>query len=90
MDLFLEWPLDETLMFRGPLQRVVLELKIRRKGLKTTIAQGLEQTAAYAATCGTDEAHLILFDRDGGKGWDDRIWEQTETWNGNTIQVWGM
>ena len=90
MDLFLEWPLDEVLMFRGPLQRVVLELKIRRKVLETTIAQGLEQTATYAATCGADESHLILFDRNGSKGWDERIWERTENWNGTTIQVWGM
>ena len=90
MDLFLEWPLDEAQAFRGPLQRVVLELKIRRKSLETTLAQGLEQTAAYAATCGADESHLILFDRSGDKEWDDRIWERTETCKGKTIQVWGM
>ena len=69
---------------------MVLELKIRRKSLETTLAQGLEQTAAYAATCGADEAHLILFDRDGNKEWEDRIWERTETGNGRVIQVWGM
>jgi AAA-like domain len=90
MDLFLEWPLDDLLAFRGPLQRVVLELKIRRKSLEITLALGLEQTENYAAVCGADEAHLILFDRDGSKGWDDRIWERSEICKGTTIHVWGM
>ena len=68
------------------MQRVVLELKIRRKSCRPRP----EQTAAYAATCGADEAHVILFDRDGDKEWDDRIWERMETGNGRAIQVWGM
>jgi hypothetical protein len=90
MDLYLEWPLDEALAFRGPLQRVVLELKVRRKALEVTIAEGLKQTAVYAATCAADEAHLIIFDRSNEKEWDDRIWERTETVAGREIQVWGM
>ncbi len=90
MDLFLEWPLDEALAFRGPLQRVVLELKIRRKSLESTVVQGVEQTLAYAVTCGAGESHLILFDSAGQTEWDDRIWERTEVCNGRTIQVWGM
>jgi hypothetical protein len=90
MDLYLEWPLDDNLAFLGPLQRVVLELKILRKGLEATLGEGLPQTAGYATTCGADEAHLIVFDRSGEKEWDDRIWERVETVNGRAIQVWGM
>ena len=90
MDLYLEWPLDEKLAFLGPLQRIVLELKILRKGLEATLAEGLPQTAGYARTCGADEAHLIIFNRTGEKSWDDRIWERTEMCNGRAIQVWGM
>jgi hypothetical protein len=90
MDLYLEWPLDETLAFRGPLQRVVLELKIRRKSIETTIAEGIEQTSSYAATCGAEEAHLLLFDRSGEKEWDAKIWERTETCHGRAVQIWGM
>ncbi len=90
MDLYLEWPLDEKLAFLGPLQRVVLELKIQSKGLEVTLREGLPQTAGYAATCGADEAHLIIFDRSGEKEWDERIWERVETVNGREIQLWGM
>ena len=90
MDLYLKWPLDDNLAFLGPLQRIVLELKIQRKGLEATLGEGLPQTAGYAATCGTDEAHLIIFDRSGEKEWADRIWERLETVNGRIVQVWGM
>jgi hypothetical protein len=90
MDLYLEWPLDDKLAFLGPLQRVVLELKIQRKSLEATLAEGLAQTSGYAATCGADEAHLIVFDRSGEREWDERIWERMETFDGRSVQVWGM
>ena len=90
MDLYLEWPLDDALAFRGPLQKVVLELKIRRKALETTIAEGIEQTSSYAANCGAEEAHLLLFDRSGEQNWDAKIWERTEMCHGRVVQIWGM
>lgn len=90
MDLYLEWPLDDALAFRGPLQRVVLELKIRRKAIETTISEGIEQTSSYAATCGAEEAHLLLFDRSGENDWDAKIWERTETCHGRAVHIWGM
>ena len=90
MDLYLEWPLDDKLAFLGPLQRIVLELKIQRKGLEATLGEGLPQTAGYAAACGADEAHLIIFDRSGDKKWAERIWERVEIADGRAIQVWGM
>jgi len=90
MDIYLEWPLDDKLAFLGPLQRVVMELKIQRKGLPATLAEGLPQTATYAATCGADEAHLVIFDRSGEKEWDQRIWERIEVFNGRDVLVWGM
>ena len=90
MDLYLEWPLDEKLAFLGPLQRVVFELKIQRKGLAAALADGLAQTAGYASTCGADEAHLVIFDRSGVKEWDEKIWGRVEVVDGRTVQVWGM
>ncbi|MFZ4855034.1 MAG: ATP-binding protein [Desulfuromonadaceae bacterium] len=89
-DLYLEWPLDEKLAFLGPLQRVVFELKIMHRGLATALAEGLPQTAGYAAACGADEAHLVIFDRSGTKSWDDKIWERAEDVGGRVVQVWGM
>jgi hypothetical protein len=90
MDLYLEWPLDEKQAFLGPLQRVVIELKIQRKGLTAALADGLPQIAKYASTCGADEAHLVIFDRSSEKEWDEKVWERIEAVDGRTIQVWGM
>lgn len=90
MDLYLEWPLDEALAFRGPLQRIVLELKLQRESLKSTLAAGLAQTARYAETCGADEAHLLIFDRSTRKPWSKKIWQRSEAVEGRTIRVWGM
>jgi hypothetical protein len=89
-DLFIEWPVDEQQGFHGPVQRIVLELKILYKSLDATLTEGLAQTAAYADQCGADEAHLIIFDRRPDVVWDDKIWHRTEEHNGCTLGVWGM
>jgi len=76
-----------------PVQRIVLELKVRRRkdGLETVVAKGLEQTADYMDRVGsTDEGHLIIFDRSGEKSWDERIWRRPVQHRDRTIMVWGM
>ena len=88
-DLFIEWPLDEKQGIHGPLQRVVIEIKLRRGLLETVIAKGLEQTADYARRAGADEAHLMIFDRDSALTWDERIWRRDERYGDLAITVWG-
>jgi hypothetical protein len=88
-DLFVEWPVDEAQGYWGEVQRVVIELKILRKGLEATVAEGLAQTADYASRCGAAEAHLMIFDRTPGKSWDERIWQRQEAVGGRSIGVWG-
>ncbi|GAB4403322.1 MAG: hypothetical protein OHK0048_22070 [Rhodoferax sp.] len=89
-DLFLQWPLSNQ-GYLGPLQQVVLELKIQHKGRAATLAQGLAQTERYADQCGADSAHLLIFDRDPATPWDEIIWRQEHTGpNGRRIAVWGM
>ena len=88
-DLLLEWPLDEALGFHGPVQRVVIELKLLKKAPEATLQQGLEQTVGYARQMGADEAHLVLFDRRAGVGWDERIWQRDRTYDGTEVRVWG-
>jgi len=88
-DLFLQWPLTPQ-GFLGPMQQVVLELKIQHKGRAATLAAGLEQTARYVDQCAADSAHLLIFDRDPVTPWDDKIYRQTHTSGGKTITVWGM
>ena len=89
-DLFIEWPLDGAQGMHGPLQRIVIEIKLRRgAALETVIAKGLEQTADYARRAGAVEAHLIIFDRDPQRSWDEKIWRRDENHAGLTITVWG-
>ena len=89
-DLYLEWPLDQTQGFQGEVQRVVLELKILRNSLDKTIEDGVVQVADYARRVGTQEAYLVIFDRDPDVDWDAKIWEKTGAQDGELpVSVWG-
>jgi hypothetical protein len=91
-DLFILWQVKE-----GTFQRVVIELKILRKSREQTILDGMAQTWKYADRCGADEAHLIIFDREEGKTWDEKIFQETRIYEGSLehhvqfpIFIWGM
>ena len=73
----------------GPLQRVVIELKIQRGALEPVLAKGLEQTADYTQRVGADEAHLLIFDRRPDVPWDQKIWQRPERFGNLAIGVWG-
>jgi hypothetical protein len=88
-DLFLQWPLTPE-GFTGPMQQVVLELKIQHKGKATTLTTGLEQTARYADQCGADSAHLLIFNRDPNVAWDEKIYQEKHTSGDRAINVWGL
>jgi len=88
-DLLIRKPLTDG--YGGPVQRIVLELKIKRGDLDTVISSGLQQTWEYMDTAGSvDEGHLIIFDRTQEKSWDERIWHRRCEYNGHPILVWGM
>ena len=88
-DLLIRKPLTDG--YGGPIQRVVLELKILRGDLEKTIEKGLVQTSDYMDLVGSvDEGHFIIFDRKGDKTWDERIWHEQRDYQGRTITVWGM
>lgn len=89
-DLLITKPLTEG--YGGPKQRIVLELKIKRsQSFDTLITEGLRQTAEYMDKCGgLLEGHLILFNRDKGVTWDEKIWHRVERYAGRVIYVWGM
>ena len=88
-DLFIEWPTDPAQGMYGPLQRVVIELKIQRGALEPVLAKGLEQTADYVARVGADEAHLVIFNRTPEVPWDEKIWQRQEQFGTLPIAVWG-
>ncbi len=82
-DLLVLWP------FTGSVQRIVLELKILRKTLDKTIAEGLVQTWEYGERCQADELHFVVFDR-SKKPWSRKIFHRHKKQQGVTINVWGM
>ena len=88
-DLLIRKPLTDG--YGGPIQRIVLELKIKRDSLDTVIKDGLRQTFEYMDSVGSvDEGHLIIFDRSKDKTWEERIWHRPCQYNGKTIMGWGM
>ena len=88
-DLLIRKPLTDH--YGGPVQRVVLELKIKRGNLEKLIEEGLKQTWEYMDTAGSiDEGHLIIFDRTQKLSWEERIWHKPYEYNGHPIMVWGM
>ncbi len=89
-DLLVQWPLDEAQGFLGPVQRVVLELKLLHKSLEATLREGLAQTADYLDRTGAEEGHLLLFDRTPGVPWEQKLFRRTERHGSHRIRVWGM
>lgn len=88
-DLLVRKPLGEG--YGVPMQRIVLELKIRKYSLERTIEDGLRQTFEYMDRVGSvSEGHLIIFDRSTNKTWEDRIWHKQYVHQGRTIMVWGI
>ena len=72
--------------------KVVIECKVLHGGLERTIAEGLEQTAAYMDRCAAREGHLVIIDRaTGGRRWDERVFRRRMTSQGGVVvDVWGM
>jgi hypothetical protein len=88
-DLLIRKPITDG--YGGPIQYIVLELKIKRGEQEKSIARGLEQTTEYMDKAAPGaEGHFILFNRDKGVAWDDKIWHRKETYQGRLITVWGM
>ena len=79
-DLFIEY-------FYGDNQKqeIVLELKILYNSLESTIEEGLTQIKAYMDKCGTNQGHLLIFDRRSNRTWEEKIWEEGI----EGIRVWG-
>ncbi|MBI1923543.1 ATP-binding protein [Candidatus Poribacteria bacterium] len=83
-DLLVIWPDG-----RG-VQKSVIELKILYRSLEQTVEEGLSQTYAYMDRCNTEEGHLVIFDRDEDRAWEEKIFRRQECYLGKAIKVWGM
>jgi hypothetical protein len=76
--------------YPGGVQKTVIETKVLYRSLERTLSEGLTQTWAYMDRCVSPEGHLVIFDRTGGKPWEEKIFRRTETYQGTPITVWGM
>ena len=82
-DLLILWPQGSRV------QRFVVECKVLRRSLESTIDEGTRQTAGYMDRCGAEAGHLVIFDRENGR-WEDKLFRKPATVDGVTIEVWGM
>lgn len=64
----------------------MIEIKVLRKSLEQTLAEGLKQTAEHVDRTGAGEAHLVIFNRDPEAKWEDKIFRRQEA----GIAVWGL
>jgi len=88
-DLLIEWPLNPELGMYGPLQRVVIELKLQHAKLDTVIQDGLRQVVDYQQQVGAEEAHLVVFNRKKGISWNKKVWQKSQPVDGQIIHIWG-
>ena len=91
-DLLIVWPPGRFGGASEPAvsaRRYVVECKILRGSLEATIREGLEQTLAYMDKCRGESGHLVVFDRDDSKLWEERIFRREESLEGRAVTVWG-
>ena len=67
------------------MQKVVIELKLLHNTLDKTVANGLEQTYAYMDRSDADEGHLIVFDRNENRSWEEKIFRREDFFKGKEI-----
>ena len=96
VDLLIVWPVgDRAQEVRAQevrVQEVVVECKVvrERDGLERTIAEGVEQTAGYAARCAAEAAHLVVIDCREDRTWEEKIFHHRLGAAAAPVDVWGM
>ncbi len=83
VDLLVEWPFEI-----GQIQRIVIELKIKRN--EKTLPDGLQQTITYMDLNNATEGHLVIFDSSKTLSWDDKIFYRQVPVGNKIINVWGL
>lgn len=89
-DLLIRKPL--TNHYGGPIQKIVIEIKIMYQSMDKEIGKALEQTNQYIERACSElkEGHIIIFDRDSDKSWDEKIFCTEKEYCGRKFLVWGM
>ncbi len=90
-DMVVEWPRPGRPLADRPLKQVI-ECKVvgEKKGLESTISQGLEQTAWYMDRCSAEAGHLVVFDLRPNQSWEERVFRRDPEPGAPAITVWGL
>ena len=91
-DLLIVWPPVRpggTADPGAPARRHVVECKILRGSLEATIREGVAQTLDYMDRCRAGSGHLVVFDRDESKPWDEKLYRRGESLDGRAVTAWG-
>ena len=83
-DLLIVWPRG------GGEDRFAVECKVAHTGRDRAVRDGLRQTAGYLDRLGSESGHLVVFDRNPAKSWEEKIYRRAEEYEGKAITVWGM
>lgn len=89
--IYREYALDRKrvdLLISWRVQRIVVELKVKRSPKAKD--EGVLQTAEYMDIANATEGHLVIFDRDLEKRWDEKIYHEQKLIGSKTIEIWGM
>ncbi len=84
MNLLVVWHVGEVR------QKAVIECKLRHGGLERVVADWSDQIREYMDRCGTEEGHLVIFDRSEGRSWEEKVFRRSEMDGGKPVTVWGM
>lgn len=88
-DLLVTWPVTGPGGRAGSPQRVVIECKLLRGSLEETLAKGIPQLLRYMDRAGTENGHLVIFDRSDRVSWEQRLFRRVERLGGKQVTVWG-
>ncbi len=76
------------LLIKWQKQKIVLELKVKRGDI--TVQEGLDQTARYMDISQATEGHLVIFDRDPTKSWQQKQHRSKNEHQQHSISIWMM
>lgn len=89
-DLLIRKPLTDH--YGGPIQKIFLEIKIKYGALETEINKALDQSYNYLERLHGElkEGHIIIFDRESEKPWDEKLYQKDREYKGCSFKIWGM
>jgi len=89
-DLMLKWKYEKD--GQTIFQKIVMELKVigKKQNYEKVKEDALIQTATYAKLCGSDEAHILIFDRDNKYNWTATEPNESAEYDGIRMTIWKL